>query len=160
MSKKILTAIIIVVLIIIITCVYFYFKGNNNPAVLADNGASNNNQPVNQEKMIQGMKVEVLKEGTGVAQAKFGDSITVNYAGMLENGTKFGSSIDSGEPLPFILGVGQVIKGWDLGIEGMKIGEKRKLTIPSSLGYGERGAGKVIPPNATLIFEIELLEIK
>lgn len=107
----------------------------------------------------QGVKIEILKEGTG-AEAKNGSMVSVHYTGVLENGTKFDSSVDRGTPFEFALGAGQVIRGWDIGVEGMKIGEKRKLTIPSPLAYGERGAGGVIPPNATLIFEVELLGVK
>ncbi len=107
----------------------------------------------------QGVQIEILKEGAG-AVAKNGDKVSVHYVGVLENGTKFDSSVDRGVPFEFTLGAGQVIPGWDIGVEGMKVGEKRKLTIPSLLAYGERGAGGVIPPNATLIFEVELLGIK
>jgi len=107
----------------------------------------------------QGVEIEILKEGAG-AVAKNGDIVSVHYTGTLENGTKFDSSVDRGVPFEFTLGAGQVIPGWDIGVEGMKVGEKRKLTIPSLLAYGERGAGGVIPPNAALIFEVELLGIK
>ncbi len=106
---------------------------------------------------IQNIKVEILEEGTGQA-VKSGDKATVNYVGGLEDGTKFDSSYDRGIPLSFNLGAGEVIQGWDLGVAGMKVGEKRKLTIPSDLGYGSAGYGP-IPPNATLIFEVELLGI-
>ena len=107
----------------------------------------------------QGVKIEVLKEGAG-REAVLGKTVSVHYTGVLENGTKFDSSVDRGAPFEFSLGAGQVIRGWDIGVEGMKVCEKRKLTIPSELAYGERGAGGVIPPNATLIFEVELLTIK
>jgi FKBP-type peptidyl-prolyl cis-trans isomerase FkpA len=86
--------------------------------------------------------------------------VSVHYTGWLTDGKKFDSSKDRGQPFQFALGAGQVIKGWDEGVQGMKIGGKRKLTIPPGLGYGSRGAGNVIPPNATLIFEVELLGVK
>ncbi len=89
-----------------------------------------------------------------------GKTTTVHYTGWLENGKKFDSSVDRGQPFAFPLGGGRVIKGWDEGVQGMKVGGKRKLTIPSDLGYGSRGAGGVIPPNATLIFDVELLGVK
>jgi FKBP-type peptidyl-prolyl cis-trans isomerase len=97
--------------------------------------------------------------GTGdVAVA--GKTTTVHYTGWLTNGQKFDSSVDRGQPFSFPLGAGRVIKGWDEGVQGMKVGGKRKLTIPSALGYGARGAGGVIPPNATLIFDVELLGVQ
>ncbi len=104
------------------------------------------------------LEIETIVEGSGV-ESKVGDSLTVHYTGMLEDGTKFDSSVDRGTPFNFILGIGQVIEGWEKGMEGMKVGEKRKLTIPPEYAYGERGVPGVIPPNATLIFEVELLEI-
>jgi len=94
--------------------------------------------------------------GTG-ASAVAGSQATVHYTGWLENGQKFDSSVDRGQPFSFPLGAGRVIKGWDEGVQGMKIGGKRRLTIPSNLGYGAKGAGGVIPPHATLIFDVELL---
>lgn len=97
--------------------------------------------------------------GTGEV-ATAGKNTTVHYTGWLENGKKFDSSVDRGQPFSFPLGAGRVIKGWDEGVQGMKVGGKRKLTIPSDLGYGSRGAGGVIPPNATLIFDVELLGVK
>jgi FKBP-type peptidyl-prolyl cis-trans isomerase len=99
---------------------------------------------------------EVVGEGPA---AKAGDKVTVDYTGWLTDGTKFDSSKDRKQPYPFTLGAGQVISGWDMGVAGMKVGGKRKLTIPPDLGYGAEGAGGVIPPNATLVFEVELLKI-
>ena len=103
---------------------------------------------------------EELKAGTG-AEATNGKTVSVHYTGTLaSDGKKFDSSLDRGQPFKFVLGAGQVIRGWDMGLLGMKVGGKRKLTIPASLAYGERGAGNVIPPNATLVFEVELLDVK
>ena len=104
------------------------------------------------------LQVEDLMVGDGV-EAQSGKEITVHYTGWLTDGTQFDSSIDRKQPLSIVLGVGQVIKGWDQGIEGMKIGGKRKLTIPPELAYGNRAVGGVIPKNATLVFEVELLGV-
>ena len=104
------------------------------------------------------VNIIILEPGSGEG-AKDGDAVTVHYKGTLEDGSKFDSSIDRGKPFVFTLGAGQVIKGWDTGVKGMKVGEKRKLTIPSSLAYGEQGIPGAIPANATLIFEVELLGI-
>jgi FKBP-type peptidyl-prolyl cis-trans isomerase FkpA len=106
-----------------------------------------------------GLKFQVLKKGNGTV-AMSGQIVSVHYTGWLTDGTKFDSSVDRGQPFQFTLGAGQVIRGWDEGVAGMKVGEKRKLTIPPDLGYGERGAGGVIPPNATLVFDVELLGVQ
>ena len=105
------------------------------------------------------LKIEDILVGTGL-EAKSGDTVVMHYTGTLLDGTKFDSSVDRGTPFETQIGVGQVIKGWDQGVPGMKIGGKRKLTIPSSLGYGSRGAGASIPPDAGLIFDVELISIK
>ena len=129
---------LIIILIIIALGIYFVFR---SPKIYE----------------IQGMKVEILKQGTGEV-SKNNDKVTVHYVGTFENGEKFDSSVDRGTPFSFTLGAGQVIEGWDLGVLGMKVGEKRKLTIPYDLAYGEAGSGP-IPPKTTLIFEVELLGI-
>lgn len=104
------------------------------------------------------LKIEVLKNGNSETKAKIGDSVSVHYTGTFEDGVKFDSSVDRNEPFTFKLGAGMVIEGWDIGVEGMVKGEKRRLTIPYELAYGEYGYGP-IPPKATLIFEVELIEI-
>jgi FKBP-type peptidyl-prolyl cis-trans isomerase FkpA len=114
------------------------------------------------DKTASGLVIDELALGTGDSAAS-GKKVSVHYTGWLfdkgARGKKFDSSKDRGDPFVFSLGRGQVIKGWDEGVQGMKVGGTRKLTIPSELGYGSRGAGGVIPPNATLLFEVELLKV-
>lgn len=116
--------------------------------------AQNRPVPVKDE-----FKMEDVTVGTG-AEAKEGSTVKVHYTGTLKNGTKFDSSRDKGEPFEFTLGKGMVIKGWDQGVVGMKVGGKRKLTIPSEMGYGDSGRPPSIPGKATLLFDVELLEVK
>ena len=106
-----------------------------------------------------GLQYLDLVKGAG-REAHVGETASVHYTGWLKDGSKFDSSLDRGQPFQFRLGAGRVIKGWDEGVVGMNIGSKRKLIIPPHLGYGKRGAGRVIPPNATLIFEVELLDLR
>jgi len=109
-------------------------------------------------KTPSGLAYTDLVKGAGEAPV-MGKTVTVHYTGRLENGTKFDSSVDRGQPFVFTIGVGQVIPGWDEGVASMRVGGKRKLVVPPQLGYGEAGAGGVIPPNATLIFDVELLAV-
>jgi FKBP-type peptidyl-prolyl cis-trans isomerase FkpA len=113
----------------------------------------------NEVTTASGLKYQDTKVGTG-AEAKAGQTAVVHYTGWLTDGKKFDSSKDRGQPFSFPLGGGRVIKGWDEGVQGMKVGGTRKLTIPANLGYGAQGAGGVIPPNATLVFEVDLLELR
>ena len=116
-------------------------------------------EPENIITTSSGLQYIDIEEGEGATPQK-GQTVVVHYTGTLEDGTKFDSSRDRGRPFSFKIGVGQVIKGWDEGVGTMKVGGRRQLIIPSDLGYGSRGAGGVIPPNATLIFDVELLEIR
>lgn len=143
--------------------------GTGNPDVGQENAVPAGKSGGSQEKkistdntttMTDELKIEKTGEGTGDRVTKKGDTISVHYTGTLTDGTKFDSSVDRGTPFSFTVGGGQVIAGWDQGLLDMKVGEKRRLTIPASLGYGARGAGNVIPPNATLIFDVELISIK
>jgi FKBP-type peptidyl-prolyl cis-trans isomerase len=152
----IILTIIILAMVCVIAYVFFHAVSQKpEQSVSVNNTIQNNSNMLD----IQGMKVEILKEGTGDG-AKVSDNIVVNYVGTLTDGTQFDSSLNPGrKPFPYTLGKNQVIQGWELGLLGMKTGEERKLTIPPELGYGAAGANGVIPPNATLIFDITMLSI-
>jgi FKBP-type peptidyl-prolyl cis-trans isomerase len=135
---------------------YFYVS---NQSSNSSNKTSQTTMDKKTTSTVTSLQIEDITVGTG-AEVKVGDTVTVNYVGTLEDGTKFDSSYDRNLPFDTQIGVGRVIKGWDQGIVGMKVGGKRKLTIPSDLAYGDSGAGGVIPGKATLIFEIELLAVK
>lgn len=131
-------------------------------SVAAADGKEGQKAPAQKENVVKtasGLEYVDLVEGKG-ASPKKGQTVVVHYTGWLTDGKKFDSSVDRNEPFQFQIGVGQVIPGWDEGVSTMKVGGKRKLTIPPELGYGKRGAGGVIPPNATLVFEVELLGLK
>ena len=167
MSQYLLNFIIFFVLLAVVGGVYYWLVvGKNQPEEKLSAAT-----PVVEEtptattttaKLIEGpsgLKYQILKVGQG-QEAKNGNDVLVHYVGTLENGAKFDSSRDRNKPFDFVLGAGAVIKGWDLGVLGMKVGEIRKLIIPSSLGYGAQGTPDgSIPPNATLIFEVELLGV-
>ena len=158
MDKNKIIALATATVLVIVGFFIFYNKNKTDISTTKQDKTADlklNNQKMNK----QGVQIEILKEGTG-AIAKKGDTVSVHYVGVLENGTKFDSSVDRGTPFEFSLGAGRVIPGWDIGVEGMKVGEVRKLTVPSELAYGSGGAGNAIPPNATLIFEVQLLGIK
>jgi FKBP-type peptidyl-prolyl cis-trans isomerase len=157
MSKKALLAggaCVVLLAAVIFTTIW---AALGEPSVMADDKKSDA-KDAKTVTTASGLKYVDQKVGDG-AEAKKGSKVAVHYTGTLESGKKFDSSRDRDEPFTLTLGAGMVIKGWDEGLQGMKVGGKRKLIIPPNLGYGERGAGGVIPPNATLIFEVELLKV-
>lgn len=152
MDKKIIAVILVILVIIGV----IYFMKSDNKKINESITPTNAPQAAN----VTELKIEDIIVGTGSAEVKSGDTITAHYTGTLMDGTKFDSSVDRGQPFTTEIGVGRVIKGWDQGIIGMKVGGKRKLTIPGDLAYGVQGSPPAIPPNATLIFDIELLDVK
>ena len=146
--EKLIVALLLLAAVAIPACV----QNEGKPA-----GPARNQAATAMTKTPSGLAYEDLKVGTG-PQPTAGKPVKVHYTGWLENGTKFDSSLDRNEPFVFIIGVGQVVPGWDEGVMTMRVGGKRKLVIPPQLGYGSHGAGGVIPPDATLVFEVELLD--
>ncbi len=153
-NKKNMIVWVVLVLLVIGGLVFVSIKNKNSKEEVTENTTMENSN---------GVKITVVSEGAG-EPAKAGDTVSMNYTGRLENGTVFDSNVlpefNHVEPFMFTLGAGQVIKGWDIGVDGMKVGEKRTLEINSEFAYGATGAGNVIPPNAKLVFEVELVAIK
>ena len=174
--KEILISFGVIVTFSFLLLVASFFGAGNKPEAIAEQLSSNQppatliatnpnleseNTPMTSENTIttdSGLQYVELEAGTGATPQR-GQTVVVHYTGTLENGKKFDSSRDRGTPFSFKIGVGQVIQGWDEGVGSMRVGGRRKLIIPPELGYGSRGAGGVIPPNATLIFDVELLRI-
>ena len=151
MRKNILLSFFILFLVIF---VFWALSNNKNKKDLEEEQVSQ------QEQTMQELQMEIMQMGSGVRETKNGDVLIVHYTGTLQDGTKFDSSLDRSTPFEFTLGAGNVIKGWDNGLFGMKVGEKRKLIIPPRLAYGSASPSPLIPADSTLIFEVELLEIK
>ncbi|MCM0084504.1 FKBP-type peptidyl-prolyl cis-trans isomerase [Geomonas sp. Red32] len=148
----------IMVLLLLIAAIVIPACSQKETAVAPDKGTAAANAPAGAVKTASGLSYTDLVEGKGPAPTP-GKMVTVHYTGTLVDGTVFDSSVKRGQPFSFPIGTGQVIPGWDEGVMTMKVGGKRKLIIPPQLGYGASGAGGVIPPNATLIFEVELLDV-
>ena len=160
----VLVMIIVMVVVIGIVAILFMKSRKTKSAPLsrqdsAAQGGPSGEKAIRTQENKSGLKIETLRSGKGGAEAKWGNQVSMHYTGWLTNGQKFDSSHDRGTPFQFKLGAGKVIMGWDEGIKGMQVGERRRLTIPAKLGYGSSGAGR-IPPGATLIFEVELMEIR
>lgn len=148
--------------ILTIVCILALGSFVASPIAEAAKKKENSTPPTKKEEKVtvtkSGLKIEEVAVGSG-AEATAGKNVRVHYTGWLTNGTKFDSSVDRGTPFEFPLGKGRVIAGWDEGVAGMKEGGKRKLTIPAKLGYGDAGAGGVIPGGATLVFDVELIKV-
>lgn len=160
MNKRylIIGSIFIVIIALVIASINLFFKRDEKMDNSINSSANNASvQGTSSSSRSDGLIISDITVGTG-KEAKTGDTVKMHYLGTLEDGTKFDSSYDRGQPFTTQIGVGQVIKGWDEGVPGMKVGGKRKLTIPYQLAYGEQGYGP-IPPKATLIFEMELVDI-
>lgn len=152
-------AIIIILLLLLAGAAFLVYTYTRPEAPDASQPAASLPDISNLTTTTSGLQYKDVTTGTG-AEARAGNAVSVHYTGWLTDGTKFDSSVDRGQPFTFNLGSGGVIAGWDEGVAGMKVGGKRILVIPPDLGYGARGAGGVIPPNATLIFQVELLSVQ
>lgn len=155
----------ILIIVIVAAGIYLLSKDKAAPAPTTENTSmtteetKDDNMPVQEDNGAQqGPLMKIMKEGAG-SEAKTGDTVSVHYSGYLEDGTKFDSSVDRGTPFEFTLGENRVIQGWEIGVLGMKVGEVRRLVIPPQFAYGENGFPPVIPANATLAFEVELIAI-
>lgn len=158
-KKNILASIIGLAALLVASFFIFGITDTLAPSATID-GLSEKTNPATASKPTGELKIEDITVGTGESAVKKGDTILIHYSGTLTDGTKFDSSYDRGEPFETVIGSGAVIKGWDEGVPGMKIGGKRRLTIPAHLAYGEEGRPPTIPQNATLVFEVELVDIK
>jgi FKBP-type peptidyl-prolyl cis-trans isomerase FkpA len=153
--------IVIVIAVVAVVSIVTFYRSSRSPAASPEvsaeyYSASTTTTPMEENSQLH---IETTRKGEG-ATAMNGKRVSVHYTGTLTDGTVFDSSIPRGAPFAFTLGAGQVIKGWDVGLFGMKVGEKRKLTIPPDMGYGADGFPGVIPPNATLIFDVELIAVE
>jgi len=157
-TSTILKAVVFIILAVALLYGAKMYNGNLDKQSISRANEEKTKIIAEQKANMDKLQIEDVVVGTGT-EAKANDRVSVNYVGTLDNGKKFDSSYDRGTPFEFTLGVGQVIQGWDLGVAGMKVGGKRKLTIPAELGYGAQGAAGVIPPNATLHFTVELLAV-
>jgi FKBP-type peptidyl-prolyl cis-trans isomerase len=142
--------------ILLLGAAIFFLLG----AALFFYGGKNDNNKITTNNKTMELEIKTTSVGSGERKTKNGDTLVVHYTGKLTDGTKFDSSIDRGTPFEFQIGQGRVIAGWEKGLLDMKVGEKRTLTIPAEMGYGARGSSGIIPPNATLIFDVELMAIK